>query len=207
MTTTTTKLLRTNKKYFNYSPSVIYNNEKKKDDRINVKLSPVTKDIIASTGRVGLSSMDMMNIEEKDGNNKMTTVTGYTKEGFFINGAYIHGSIILLKEISLIWKNVQTVNDINLDSVRLIELLNPKPELFLIGTGINPYLFPDIQTKFEKIGIAVEVMSTKNALSTFNVLCQEDRLVACALLTISENSNPTSNSNDPYNYDRFLKKS
>lgn len=58
-------------------------------------------------------------------------------------------------------------------------------EMILVGTGVDlAPLPPRLKSKFDKLGIRVEVMSTGSAARTFNVLLAEGRAVAAALLAV-----------------------
>ncbi|KAF7775823.1 hypothetical protein Agabi119p4_4216 [Agaricus bisporus var. burnettii] len=61
-----------------------------------------------------------------------------------------------------------------------------RPEILVLGTGrtsVQPP--PFIRSYFNTLGIQLEVMDTRNACSTYNMLSEEGRRVAAALLPIS----------------------
>ena len=69
-------------------------------------------------------------------------------------------------------------------SAKHFELLLPfQPEIVLLGTG-NTLYFPNISITKELISlkIGVEVMDTNAACRTYNILMEEGRNVAAALL-------------------------
>lgn len=57
------------------------------------------------------------------------------------------------------------------------------PEVILLGTGARQ-IFPDVQVlaAVQRAGIGIEVMDTRAACRTFNLLVQEGRKVAAALI-------------------------
>lgn len=62
-------------------------------------------------------------------------------------------------------------------------LLPHQPEIVLLGTG--KYLtFPDhaLMAKIIQSGIGIEVMDTQAACRTYNILVEEDRQVAAAII-------------------------
>jgi len=65
----------------------------------------------------------------------------------------------------------------------LLPVLELKPDVILLGTGARQR-FPNPQVLKTAIaaGVAVEVMDTRAACRTYNVLVQEGRRVAAALL-------------------------
>ena len=61
----------------------------------------------------------------------------------------------------------------------------PAADIVVIGCGETIQRLPDALTRgLAAKGIAVEVASTPNALATFNVLNQEGRITAGALLPL-----------------------
>lgn len=72
----------------------------------------------------------------------------------------------------------------------LFEVVDKKPgiyylteEILLLGAGGSMALFPPVIRKYvNDLGIQLEVLSSKQAASTYNVLAEEGRLVALAIL-------------------------
>lgn len=61
--------------------------------------------------------------------------------------------------------------------------LDMQPEILLLGTGVRQQFPPiSVLTQIMQSGIAVEVMDTRAACSTFNILVGEQRGVVAALL-------------------------
>jgi NADH dehydrogenase [ubiquinone] 1 alpha subcomplex assembly factor 3 len=111
-------------------------------------------------------------------------VSGYTEKSFIIGTLRLFGSVLLFPKNYFNW-TIQTPQDITTESLKLVEYMNPTPEVLIIGTGANYYRLPeDIRKHLLENGIAVEEMRTVAAISTFNILNQEDRNVACALISI-----------------------
>ncbi|CAI5971031.1 unnamed protein product, partial [Closterium sp. NIES-64] len=64
----------------------------------------------------------------------------------------------------------------------LFQLIRPQPEL-LLGTGQRMQAVPGELREFVRAcGMKLEVLSTRHAISTLNVLNEEGRSVAAALL-------------------------
>jgi uncharacterized protein len=58
-------------------------------------------------------------------------------------------------------------------------------DILLIGTGVGPVPLPDaLRWRFRDHRIAADVMTTSSAASTYNVLLDEGRRVAAALVAI-----------------------
>jgi len=69
---------------------------------------------------------------------------------------------------------------------QIFHLVTPRPEILLLGTGRKliqrpPFLKPYLAA----LGIQLDVMDTKNACSTYNLLAEEGRRVAAALLPLT----------------------
>jgi NADH dehydrogenase [ubiquinone] 1 alpha subcomplex assembly factor 3 len=75
------------------------------------------------------------------------------------------------------------VADITPETLAAIEIMDPIPDLLVVGTGstITP-LRADTMKYLREIGVKVDASDTPNATSTFNVLVEEGRCVAAALL-------------------------
>ena len=91
------------------------------------------------------------------------------------------------------WK-VKNVEDITTDSLALFTLLEPKLDLLLIGTGDSCYYTSDAITKLRKqfstLSVPYEIMTTRNAVATYNFMLSDFRIVAGAFLpSINENKN------------------
>ena len=76
--------------------------------------------------------------------------------------------------------------DITIESLSVFTLLYPTVECLFIGCGDNipAQLDPALARFFKQKGIVVEVSSSANAAATFNVLNNEGRNVAAALLAL-----------------------
>lgn len=76
---------------------------------------------------------------------------------------------------------VRTVEDVSEDALR--KLLDFEPEVVIIGTGkTQRFLDPQLTMLFYRNGIGIEVMDTRAACRTFNILVMEERRVVAALM-------------------------
>jgi uncharacterized protein len=58
-------------------------------------------------------------------------------------------------------------------------------EVMLIGTGLEPYPLPrELRAALREAGLNAEIMTTSAAVSTFNILVEEGRQVAAALIAV-----------------------
>jgi uncharacterized protein len=65
----------------------------------------------------------------------------------------------------------------------MFENVDPCPEILVIGSGAKIVPFPTIFSQnFQKLGIQLEIIDSKNACTTYNLLSKEGRLVSAAIL-------------------------
>ncbi|KAL5527818.1 hypothetical protein ACEPAG_6619 [Sanghuangporus baumii] len=65
----------------------------------------------------------------------------------------------------------------------MFETVIPKPEILILGTGKTvSHPPPSIRMYLNSIGVQLDVMDTWNACTTYNLLSEEGRRVAAALL-------------------------
>ncbi|KAF9527966.1 NADH dehydrogenase 1 alpha subcomplex assembly factor 3 [Crepidotus variabilis] len=72
------------------------------------------------------------------------------------------------------------------EKFELLDAVTPRPEMLILGTGktlVQPPGF--IRETLTMLGIQLEVMDTRNACSTYNLLSEEGRRVAAALLPLA----------------------
>lgn len=66
---------------------------------------------------------------------------------------------------------------------RVFEVAQPRPEIIIFGTGKTVLPPPaKIRKYLNSLGIQIEAHDTRNACSTYNLLNEEQRMVAAALL-------------------------
>ena len=79
-----------------------------------------------------------------------------------------------------------------MDMFKIFECVGPRPEILVIGTGSKTHQLPaHIKNGLISLGMQIEVCQSKSAGSTYNVLLQEERKVAAALLPIIPTSAKT----------------
>ncbi|KAI8811179.1 DUF498-domain-containing protein [Cladochytrium replicatum] len=73
----------------------------------------------------------------------------------------------------------------DLEPFKALEIVKPRPEILVIGTGAQAQQLPPfIRSHILGLGIQLEVLNTRYAASTYNVLLQEGRRVSAALLPL-----------------------
>ncbi|OCF37156.1 hypothetical protein I317_00120 [Kwoniella heveanensis CBS 569] len=69
-----------------------------------------------------------------------------------------------------------------IDRFRVFEMVVPRPEILLFGTGQTAIPAPKaVREYISSLGIQLDVMDTRNAASTYNLLAEEGRTVSAAL--------------------------
>lgn len=114
------------------------------------------------------------------------TVRSVRSHGFTINNVLVSQSVIVMPRSYVAW-SARTMEDVTTDSLQLLKVIYPTPEVVLIGCGekVKDRLPADLVEHFRKSGIVLEATSTSSAAATFNVLSAEGRNVVAALLTLS----------------------
>jgi len=108
------------------------------------------------------------------------------EDGFTVNGVELRGSVFLLPRIYLHWRP-ETLDEA-LGSMRaafgVVNLTRPKVEHLVLGTGRKGAFIsgPILASLKDAVGCSVEIMDTFQAVNTFNVLMQDGRHCAAALL-------------------------
>lgn len=68
-------------------------------------------------------------------------------------------------------------------SLKILDLLKPRPELVVLGCGTSIGRVPAaLEKALNEQNISIEALDTVNAVATFNILNQEGRAVVGALL-------------------------
>lgn len=113
-----------------------------------------------------------------------TFIAGYGGGGFRIGDQKFKGSLIMTPEGFYPW-TVQQHQDITVASLKKITTVADKIELLLIGMGQNmAFLNKDVRAALAAKNISIDVMATGAAARTYNVLLQEGRRVAVALVAV-----------------------
>ncbi|CCM01760.1 uncharacterized protein FIBRA_03826 [Fibroporia radiculosa] len=118
-------------------------------------------------------------------------VNTITSEGIHLaDGLIIPSACIFLDGKVFLWDVPQTQwEGWSKKHFDIFDVAVPKPELLLFGTGKRvSFVPPAIRQYFSQNGIQVDIMDTRNACSTYNLLSEEGRRVAAALLPLEDRS-------------------
>lgn len=111
-------------------------------------------------------------------------VQRYDAAGFRVSGFDFTGSVIVLPERTLGWA-VQEFGALDLEALRPVLDATPRPELLVIGCGRRGAMLPEpVRQGLRAAGIGVETMDTGAACRTYNVLMNDGRRVAAALIVL-----------------------
>ncbi|GAA5832907.1 hypothetical protein JCM3766R1_007088 [Sporobolomyces carnicolor] len=121
----------------------------------------------------------------------LTPSAGYTLS----DGLVLPSPILMIDGVAFMWDVKPPVEDykggswegFDIEKLKIFEVVNPRPEILLVGTG-KTGLFPPPKFKqyLNSLGIQVDVLDSRNAASTYNLLSEEGRRVAAALYPVSE---------------------
>ncbi|GAA5894762.1 uncharacterized protein JCM6883_002199 [Sporobolomyces salmoneus] len=121
----------------------------------------------------------------------LTPSAGYTLS----DGLVLPSPILMIDGVAFMWDVKPPVEDykggswegFDIEKLKVFEVVNPRPEILLVGTG-KTGLFPPPKFKqyLNSLGIQVDVLDSRNAASTYNLLSEEGRRVAAALFPVSE---------------------
>ncbi|XP_046741264.1 NADH dehydrogenase [ubiquinone] 1 alpha subcomplex assembly factor 3 [Diprion similis] len=129
----------------------------------------------------GKTTISILNRDEIYG----LMIDSYSNNGFRLNnGVHIIGPLAIFPRSVLSWK-VNTIDDVNEETLSLFTILDPKPDILVIGTG-DPHNNIQIDRKLVQFGkqfkMSVEIVPTHQACPIFNFLNAEGRFVAAALI-------------------------
>ena len=111
-------------------------------------------------------------------------IVAFGKTSYQVNNYLARQSVILLPNQMYLW-SPKSIEDITIDSLRIFEHITPRLEVLFIGCGRTMQQIPiEIHEYFKQKGIILDVGSSRDSASTFNVMSLEGRSCAAALLTM-----------------------
>jgi len=112
-------------------------------------------------------------------------IEGYGGGGFRIGGARITGSVLILDDLARPWP-VSALADLTLEALAPVFAAGRATvEFVLVGAG--PVTAPPpkgLRQALQAEGLGLEVMDTSSACRLYNVLAQDGRRIAAALIAI-----------------------
>lgn len=112
-------------------------------------------------------------------------IDGYGQGGFRFAGMSHRGSLLIVPSGIYAW-NVASPREITEQSLARIFAEADEIDLLMIGSGRDPVALPPaIRDRCKQLSISVDTQPTGGATSTYNVLLDENRRVAAALIAVS----------------------
>lgn len=107
---------------------------------------------------------------------------GYTDTGFTVSGVQYEGSLLCVGNVLLSW-GPKKLSEITADSLSIFRIVRPIPEILILGCGRHiEQVDPELRRYIQSTGMKLEAVDSRNAASTYNILNEEGRIVAAALL-------------------------
>lgn len=111
-------------------------------------------------------------------------IDAYGEGGFRFAGMSHRGSLLIVPSGIYAW-SVSSPHEIDEHSLARIFAEAAEIDLLMIGSGRDPVFIPDLlREKLKEVRIAMDVQPTGGAASTYNVLLDEGRRVAAALIAV-----------------------
>ncbi|CAL4915682.1 unnamed protein product [Urochloa decumbens] len=106
----------------------------------------------------------------------------YDDTGFKINNVKYEGSLLIVENKIMSWAP-KTFSEITAESLSIFKVVHPIPEILILGCGRNIQLVsPELRKFIRSTGMKLEAVDSRNAASTYNILNEEGRPVAAAVL-------------------------
>ncbi|XP_062206100.1 uncharacterized protein LOC133907973, partial [Phragmites australis] len=106
----------------------------------------------------------------------------YDDTGFKINNIKYEGSLLIVENRIMTWAP-KTFAEITAESLSIFKVVHPIAEILILGCGrhIQP-VSPELRKFIRSTGMKLEAVDSRNAVSTYNILNEEGRPVAAAVL-------------------------
>jgi len=111
-------------------------------------------------------------------------IDGYGQGGFRFAGMSHRGSLLIVPSGIYAWP-VATAADLSEDALARVFTEAGQIDLLMIGSGRDPIALPaTLRERCKAAEISVDIQPTGGAASTYNVLLDEGRRVAAALIAV-----------------------
>ncbi|GHJ87913.1 hypothetical protein NliqN6_4315 [Naganishia liquefaciens] len=164
--------------------------------------SPFFRHAIHTSARLQAGSGGLTNLFDADdqGARPRIQVSKLNDEGFHLSdGLVIPGGVVFVENRAFLWD----VDPVGVDELSgrgkwkeegwtkerfaIFEMVVPRPEILILGTGKSALPPPpELREYISRLGISLDIMDTRNACSTFNLLAEEGRTVAAALMPLKK---------------------
>ena len=111
-------------------------------------------------------------------------IDSYGPGRFQIRGRAYQGSLIVFPDRVVEW-DVASIDAVPLAALEAVRVSEPPMEILLLGTGAKMAMPPPgFRKTMREAGLGVDLMDTGAACRTFNILMQEGRRAAAALIAV-----------------------
>lgn len=113
------------------------------------------------------------------------SIETYGGGGFRVSGERLEGSILILDDAATPWP-APALAELGAQDFQAVTAAQPGVvELVLLGTGLRTAIAPRaLREALAAAGLGLEVMSTPEACRLYNLLAQEGRRLAAALIAV-----------------------
>ncbi|KAJ7368935.1 DUF498-domain-containing protein [Mycena albidolilacea] len=142
--------------------------------RIPPALAPIARRRALHTTRPLLDRTPSLTNMLASGTPPAMQVASLTPTGIHLeDGLLIPSACIFLDGTVFLWDPPASVTAWGREHLRVFEAVVPRPEILVLGTGAEmAHPPPSVQAYLAGLGIQVEVMSTRNACSAYNLLAR-----------------------------------
>jgi len=108
----------------------------------------------------------------------------------FVDGLIVPSACIFFDGCLFLWDAPPAPKDMRWEGwlpehFKLFEAVSPRPEILLMGTGKSVVpMAPQLRKYLNQLGLQVDVLDSWNACSTYNLLAEEGRRVAAAVVPL-----------------------
>lgn len=125
-----------------------------------------------------------MELNRQSSSGCLQLIQSYAKGTFKVSGIRHQGSILALPETTRSWQ-LGNVRDLSLTSLQPILEVEPAIEIVVVGCGTSLVRLPlTLREVLRSRDVGIEAMDTGAACRTYNVLVNEGRRVAAALVAL-----------------------
>lgn len=165
--------------------SLTSSHNNKNDTANDIKLSDHILTTPTSIPRVHPSSAAAQQYDNKK--LQKLSIESYSNNCFELsNNVTIIGSICLTQGSAFVW-SINKFADITTQSIQLIELMQPIPELIIFGCGNCVQQLPRHITDYlNKLHISYDVFDSGSAAATYNILNDEQRNIIAFLIATDD---------------------
>ncbi|KAE8695695.1 NADH dehydrogenase 1 alpha subcomplex assembly factor 3-like isoform X3 [Hibiscus syriacus] len=143
--------------------------------------STMTQSPVLPSPRRAFSLYDQINLIDNVPDEQLR-FQRYTETGFTVNGVNYEGSLLCVENLATYW-GPRNFSEITPQSLSVFQIIRPIPEILILGCGRNiEPVDPELRRFISSTGMKLEPLDSRNAASTYNILNEEGRIVAAALL-------------------------